>query len=46
LTGYLADLRAKGSTEPLSARLVALNAEPERPLTQYIATLKKETMVR
>jgi Protein of unknown function (DUF1570) len=46
LTGYLADLRAKGRAEPLSARLAAKNAAPERPLTQYLATLKKNTTSR
>jgi Protein of unknown function (DUF1570) len=46
LTHYLADLRAKGAGKPLSTRLAALNAEPEGPLTQYLATLKKESAVR
>lgn len=46
LTGYLADLRARGSNEPLSARLVASHVEPERPLMDYLATLKKSAMVR
>lgn len=46
LTDYLADLRAKGSGEPMSARLAALNVEPEQPLAQYLATLKKSTAVR
>jgi hypothetical protein len=46
LTGYLAAVHAKRSPEPLSVRLAALNAEPERPLTAYIATLKKSTRPR
>jgi hypothetical protein len=46
LTSYLADLRANGATEPLSARLAALHAEPEKPLTAYIATLKKVSTTR
>jgi hypothetical protein len=44
LTSYLADVRAKGSGEPLSARLAAMHVEPERPLTQYLATLKKDSV--
>jgi hypothetical protein len=43
LTNYLADVRAKGAGEPLSARLAALQAEPEGPLMSYVATLKKST---
>jgi len=46
LTGYLADLRLKGAAEPISARLAALNVEPEGPLTKYIATLKKDTTTK
>jgi hypothetical protein len=46
LTDYLADLRARGAVEPLSVRLAALNAEPERPLAQYLATLKRNTAVK
>ncbi|HEX3600591.1 MAG TPA: DUF1570 domain-containing protein [Lacipirellulaceae bacterium] len=46
LTGYLADLRTKGAAEPISARLDGLSAEPEGPLTNYIATLKKNSTVR
>ena len=46
LTSYLADFRAKGSGQPLSVRLASLQAEPEKPLTAYIATLKKETTVK
>jgi hypothetical protein len=42
LTGYLADVHAKRSADPLSVRLAELNAEPEKPLTAYIATLKKD----
>lgn len=43
LTDYLANLRVKGSAQAISVRLAALNAEPEGPLTKYIATLKKDT---
>jgi hypothetical protein len=46
LTDYLANFRTKGSSEPLSARLAALNAQPEEPLAQYLATLKKGTSTR
>ncbi len=46
LTSYLADFRAKGTGQPLSVRLASLQAEPEKPLTPYIATLKKETTVK
>jgi hypothetical protein len=46
LTGYLADLRAKGSAEPISARLAAANADAEGPLFEYIATLKKDAPAR
>jgi hypothetical protein len=46
LTGYLADLRTKGSAEPISARMAALNVAPEGPLTQYIATLKKDATTK
>jgi hypothetical protein len=41
LTGYLADVSAKRSATPLSVRLAQVSAEPEGPLTAYIATLKK-----
>jgi hypothetical protein len=43
LTEYLADLRTKGSDQTLSARLAAIHAEPEQPLSQYLATLRKNT---
>jgi uncharacterized protein DUF1570 len=46
LTSYLADMRAKGAGEPMSARLAALNAEPDEPLTRYLATLNKDSTVR
>jgi hypothetical protein len=46
LTGYLADLRSKGSAEPISMRMAALNVAPEGPLTKYIATLKKDAVVK
>ena len=46
LSAYLADMRAKGSTEPISVRLAALHVEPELPLMAYIATLKKETIAK
>jgi hypothetical protein len=46
LTDYLADLRAEGVANPLSVRLAAINAEPERPLAQYLATLKRDTSAK
>ena len=46
ITNYLADLHAKGSTDPLSVRLAAQHAEPEGPMTAYLATLKKSTTVK
>jgi hypothetical protein len=46
LTSYFTALRSKGASEPLSKRLAALQAEPEKPLTAYIATLKKSTTAR
>ena len=42
LTAYLADLRAKGRVEPLSQRLASHHLEPERTLTEYLATLNIE----
>jgi len=41
LTAYLADVCAKRSATPLSLRLAHITADPETPLTAYIATLKK-----
>jgi hypothetical protein len=41
LTGYLADLRARGPTEPLSARLASLHVEPEKTLVEFLATLRE-----
>lgn len=46
LTGYLADLRAKGAAAPLSARLAELDLAPQQPLAKYIATLKQDVAVR
>jgi hypothetical protein len=46
LTIYLADLRERGTIEPLSARLAAMHAEPERPLAEYLATLKRQAVSR
>jgi hypothetical protein len=46
LTGYLAQLRNRGTNEPLSVRLAALQIEPQRPLADYIATLKQSAAAR
>ena len=46
LTGYLGELRTRGSIEPLSARLAASHVEPERPMAAYLANLKKGATVR
>ena len=43
LTNYLAQLRSRGASEPLSVRLAALQVEPGEPLTKYIATLEADT---
>lgn len=44
LVDYLAELRAKGSSKALSARLAALDAAPEGPLTQYVCTLQRNAV--
>lgn len=41
LTDYLAELRAHGSAEPLSARLASLHVEPARTLVDYLTTLEE-----
>lgn len=46
LTNYLAELRTNRTAAPISARMAALQVEPEGPLIQYIATLKKAPDVR
>jgi hypothetical protein len=46
LTGYLAQLRTRGASEPLSVRLAALQIEPVEPMSQYIATLKQGATAR
>jgi hypothetical protein len=46
LTTYLAQLRSRGGSEPLSVRLTALQVEPGEPLSQYLASLKQSTTMR
>jgi hypothetical protein len=46
LTDYLTDVRLKGAGAPLSQRLAGVNAEPEQPLMEYVATLKKKTSTK
>jgi Protein of unknown function (DUF1570) len=43
LTNYLADLRTRGANVPLSMRLAELHVEPETPLANYLAGLKRDT---
>jgi hypothetical protein len=43
LTDYLAELRARGASEPLSVQLATLHVEPEQPMAAYIASLKQTT---
>lgn len=42
LTHYLADLRARGAGESLSVRLAKLDVAPERPMVEYLASLKRD----
>jgi hypothetical protein len=47
LTGYLAEIHERGAaTEPLSKRLAARHAQPERTLAKYLAGLKQDSQVR
>jgi Protein of unknown function (DUF1570) len=46
LTGYLAELRTKGSAASISARMGAIQVQPEGPLVKYIATLKKDAVLK
>ena len=46
LTGYLADCTPSGAASRFRCDWRRCNAEPERPLTEYLATLKKSTSVR
>ncbi len=46
LIGYLADLRTQGIAEPLSLRLAAQHAEPQRALGDYLAGLNRGTNPR
>ena len=41
LVDYLADLRERGTAEPLSTRLASLYTEPERTLADYLETLSE-----
>jgi hypothetical protein len=44
LTGYLAEVHAKGAIGPLSQCLAAQHAEPEKTLAKYLANLKQTTI--
>lgn len=46
LTGYLVELRTRGAAEPLSTRIAALDVEPGRPMAEYVASLKRNAVVR
>jgi hypothetical protein len=46
LTGYLAELRGRGSVEPLSRRLEQQAVEPEQMLGNYLAGLSQGAMLR
>lgn len=46
LLGYLEELHEKASATPLSVRFAKAGVTPELPLTQYIATLKQDSVVR
>jgi hypothetical protein len=46
LTNYLVQLRTRGASEPLSVRLATLQIEPQRPMADYIAGLKKSATAR
>jgi hypothetical protein len=46
LTHYLALLRSRGGSEPLSVRLAALEIEPGEPLAHYLASLKQSATTR
>jgi hypothetical protein len=41
LTNYLAQLRSRDASQPLSVRLAAMQVEPGEPLTKYIASLQQ-----
>ncbi len=46
LTRYLVELRNRGALEPLSARIVASHIEPERPMAEYLVSLKRSEIIR
>lgn len=46
LTQYLADIHLKGTVEPLSRRVVAMNAEPELTLAKFLGELKQNSKRR
>ena len=46
LTRYLADLRTRGAEEQLSTRLADLDVSPERPMIEYLASLKQGAPTR
>lgn len=46
LIHYLADLRIRGASDPLSVRLAALHSDPGQPMAKYLASLKRSATVR
>jgi hypothetical protein len=46
LTQYLADIHLKGTVEPLSRRILAMNSEPEQTLAKYLGELQQSSKRR
>jgi hypothetical protein len=46
LVSYIADVRERGPVEPLSMRLAARYAEPERALAEYLTGLKRDIVAQ